>query len=127
MGIVVYGEGLVLLIDLGFAPHKKMSAVRENNVGTAPPFPTPKLQERLQELRLTKDHYLGGRLATSLHTAQYVEKLRFAHQATVESPFVKGSTTFGFWERGDLLEPLNHMAALLTFTHGTRPRPSVPP
>ena len=40
-------------------------------------------QESSQEIGLTKDRYLGGRLATSLHTGQCMEKLRFAHQAPV--------------------------------------------
>ena len=56
-----------------------------------------------------------------------MEKLRFAHQASVESRFVNGS--LGFWKQADtdLLESLNHRTALLTFTHGMPYRPSVPP
>lgn len=49
-------------------------------------------RESLQEVGLTKDCYLGGRLATSLHTGKSMEKLRFVHQAPVERPFTNDST-----------------------------------
>lgn len=45
------------------------------------------------------DRYLGGRLATSLHTGQYMEKLRFVHKASVERPFANDSTTLEFCGR----------------------------
>ena len=57
---------------------------------------------------LTIDRYLGGRLATSPQTGQYMGKLRFVHKASVECRFANDSTTLRFCERrGKELHLLN--------------------